>query len=156
MEIQEAGGGPEGVNPLLRRGAHFGSKCGSLKGVSGPGRGVSWFPSQLAKWHRLSLSVMCVWQFVESTSFIIRTERFYLASERKPQQPLLTMLDDSDNGASGYTDWDCIFHLHFKMQMSRCVVVCKPIPPKGNSSMVPQMRPNFYWRLQRIRVYFGI
>lgn len=54
------------------------------------------------------------------------------------------MLDDSDNGASGYTDWDCIFHLHFKMQMSRCVVVCKPIPPKGNSSMVPQMRPNFY------------
>jgi len=97
-----------------------------------------------------------VWQFVESTSFIIRTE----SSSRKE-----ATADDSDNGASGYTDWDCIFHLHFKMQMSRRVVLrtpCPfpvplllPFPPRllQNASMA-QMRTNLYARTLWIRIRF--
>jgi len=110
----------------------------------------------LLNWPNGLVWALYVWQFVESTSFIIRTE----SSSRKE-----ATADDSDNGASGYTDWDCIFHLHFKMQMSRRVVLrtpfpipvpfLLPFPPRllQNASMA-QMRTNLYARTLWIRIRF--
>lgn len=89
--------------------------------------------------------------------------RRHLSSAEQSSSQKEATADDSDNGASGYTDWDCIFHLHFKMQMSRRVVLWISFPSPSETSpphhhriqfqnvSMAQMRTNLYARTLWIR-----
>lgn len=76
--------------------------------------------------------------------------RRHLSSAEQSSSRKEATADDSDNGASGYTDWDCIFHLHFKMQMSRRVVLWISFPSPSETSSPPTLA-GFNSRMPRWR-----